>query len=319
MIELIRYSALMQPEWDAFVSKARNSTLLHLRPYMDYHKDRFEDCSLVFRNRKGQIVALLPACRSNKEENTIASHEGLTYGGLIIAPHLHAADISLIIEKAIHYYKTELSAQRLVIKPIPHIYCSSPSEEELYVLTRKGAILRERHLSQAISIACPAPMSLLRKRSIAKACKNGVQVGEAQTQNEWRSFHRVLTDVLAARHKVKPVHNAEELLRLHSLFPNEIRLLCAYKGGELLAGAVIYLSPLVAHTQYLAASDEGRAVGALDLVIKTLLEQPYVQERRYLDFGVSTERDGSLNTGLAAQKEGFGATGVCYDTYSLDL
>ena len=40
----------------------------------------------------------------------------------------------------------------------------------------------------------------------------------------------------------------------------------------------------------------------------------------YLDFGRSTEGDGSvLNDGLVAQKEGFGGRAICYDTYDWTL
>ena len=37
----------MHREWDNFVASAKNSTFLHMRPYMDYHSDRFNDYSLV--------------------------------------------------------------------------------------------------------------------------------------------------------------------------------------------------------------------------------------------------------------------------------
>ena len=44
---------------------------------MDYHKDRFEDYSLmVFKDEK--LVAVLPA---NRVEDKLFSHQGLTYGG----------------------------------------------------------------------------------------------------------------------------------------------------------------------------------------------------------------------------------------------
>ena len=40
----------------------------------------------------------------------------------------------------------------------------------------------------------------------------------------------------------------------------------------------------------------------------------------YMDFGRSTEGDGSiLNEGLVAQKEGFGGRTICYDTYEWDV
>ncbi len=319
MIELRTYNKEMAGDWDALVSSSRTPTLLHLRPYMDYHQHRFKDASLVFLNSKGKIIALLPACVSNKDDKTVCSHEGLTYGGFICAPHLHCQDLNNILTLAINHYKEQFGARFLKIKPIPYIYSTVPAQDELYLLTIMGAVLEERHLSQTIRLSHPAKMSELRRRSITKAKKNGVAVHLAEGETDWREFHTLLTDVLMRRHNVMPVHSAEEILLLHHRFPNEIRLYVAKQDKRILAGSVVYISPQVAHTQYLASSDEGRAMGALDLVIDHLIHNSDIQKCAYLDFGVSTERDGSLNAGLAAQKEGFGATGVCYDTYLLDL
>ncbi len=43
-------------------------------------------------------------------------------------------------------------------------------------------------------------------------------------------------------------------------------------------------------------------------------------DKRYFDFGISTEQDGSyLNNGLIAHKEGFDARAITYDTYKEDV
>ena len=78
MVTAIRYTAAMAGQWDDFVSHARNSTLLHLRKYMDYHADRFHDVSLVMLDDKERIVALLPACLSRDEKAVVISHGGLS-------------------------------------------------------------------------------------------------------------------------------------------------------------------------------------------------------------------------------------------------
>ncbi len=88
----------------------------------------------------------------------------------------------------------------------------------------------------------------------------------------------------------------------------------------MLAGCVAYLTDRVIHIQYIAASDEGRLYGALDLLFLTMLSLPVCDGRRYFDFGISTEQGGKLlNRGLLFQKEGFGARGICYDQYRLNL
>ena len=48
MFEIRRYTADYKKLWDRYVLKARNATFLFFRDYMDYHKDRFTDHSLLF-------------------------------------------------------------------------------------------------------------------------------------------------------------------------------------------------------------------------------------------------------------------------------
>ncbi|MGG6545868.1 UNVERIFIED_CONTAM: GNAT family N-acetyltransferase, partial [Prevotella sp. 15_C9] len=42
---IIRYSAGDKERWDRFVRRSKNGTFLMQRDYMDYHADRFQDCS----------------------------------------------------------------------------------------------------------------------------------------------------------------------------------------------------------------------------------------------------------------------------------
>ena len=60
------------PSWNAFIGQAKNATFLFHRDFMEYHKDRFEDYSLmIFDNEK--LVAVLPA---NKVGDVVFSHQG---------------------------------------------------------------------------------------------------------------------------------------------------------------------------------------------------------------------------------------------------
>ena len=56
---------------------------------MEYHKDRFQDYSLmVFDENK--LVAVLPA---NRVEVEVFSHQGLTYGGLVLDQKIGRAHV----------------------------------------------------------------------------------------------------------------------------------------------------------------------------------------------------------------------------------
>ena len=96
MYEIRRYTPEMADEWNLFVAGSKNGTFLFDRRYMDYHSDRFEDCSLMVY-RKNRLFALLPG---NRKDKTYVSHQGLTYGGLITdgqATAEHVCDIFVAV------------------------------------------------------------------------------------------------------------------------------------------------------------------------------------------------------------------------------
>ncbi|EJO9092086.1 GNAT family N-acetyltransferase, partial [Cronobacter sakazakii] len=84
-------------------------------------------------------------------------------------------------------------------------------------------------------------------------------------------------------------------------------------------GVLVYDYGHIIHTQYMANTQQGRQIGALDYILFTLINDIYT-EKKYLSFGISTENAGQyLNTGLIAQKEGFGARAVVHDFYEMEL
>lgn len=75
------------------------------------------------------------------------------------------------------------------------------------------------------------------------------------------------------------------------------------KDDKMIAGTVVYEYDHVIHTQYMAANDEARQIGALDLAVSTVINK-YKETKKWLDFGISTEHGRIyLNKGLCAQKK----------------
>ena len=112
----------------------------------------------------------------------------------------------------------------------------------------------------------------------------------------------------------------EELELLASRFPEQIRLFAAFDRDEkMYAGVVIFDTTQTVHAQYIANSEEGREIGALDLVLDYLINV-YAINKKYFDFGISTEDAGRyLNNGLIFQKEGFGGRAIVYDFYEMEI
>lgn len=310
MLSVRPYAPADAPAWDALVERSRNGNLLHRRGYMDYHADRFADASLLVE-KDGELVAVFPA---NRDGAQVSSHGGLTYAGLISARALRAEATLTAFERIREHYRAQ-GVARLIYKAAPHVFHNYPAEEDLYALHRLGARLVRRDLSSVVTLQAGASLTPERRRAVAKARKEGVRI---RISDDPAAFHALLSGVLV-RHGAAPTHSLAELRLLMGRFPGRIALHEACRDGELLAGTLVYDFGHAVHTQYLAASDEGRRAHALTLLLAELMEDIYAQ-RRYFSFGISTEQAGQvLNGGLVEQKERFGARAVVHDFYAWEL
>ena len=312
MFEVRRYTPDRADEWNKFVAGSKNGTFLFDRQYMDYHADRFADHSLMFY-RDEALCALLPA---NESDATLYSHQGLTYGGLVMDFKLTAAD-TLQLFVGLNSYLHGVGISRVVYKAIPWIYQQLPSEEDLYALTQVcGARLSVRELSTTIMLQRNIRWSRIRRRGVKRAEEAGVVV---EVSRDFDAFWPVLEDNLQTNHQVRPVHTVDEMKLLHSRFPQHIVLYTASLKGRVIGGVVMYLTPQVAHAQYSSATPEGKRLGVLDAIYDRIMHQD-MKDYPYFDFGKSTEDAGRiLNEQLVFQKEGFGGRAVCYDTYEWTL
>lgn len=312
MFEIRPYTAADAGEWNRFVEQSRQGTFLFNRGYMDYHSNRFCDCSLVV-GHKGHPCALLPANRSG---DTAYSHQGLTYGGLLTSPKAKAADVMEMFGDINKWLQSQ-GFRHVVYKAMPWIYHRIPAEEDLYALTQVcHARLASREISSTILLQSRMRFEESRRSGIRKAQRCGITCRES---DDLKSFWQILNDNLEAKYHKAPVHSLQELQLLQSRFPDRIRLFMAYQNEQPMGGTLVFDMGRVVHTQYISASPEGKREGALDLLFHYIINKVYAQ-RDILDFGKSTEDGGRwLNRNLIFQKEGFGGRGVCYDTYEYDL
>ena len=307
-----RYRDTDAADWDAFVRASRNGTFLFERGYMDYHRDRFPDHSLLVRDPEGELVTVLPAHAAGE---TVGSHRGLSYGGLVVGPGMKAP-LFLRAFEAVLLALRGAGFAALDYKTVPHIYHRQPAEDDRYALFLLGAQLTRRDLLSVVNRDDRLPYQQRRARGIKKALAAGVTV---QPETDFGEFWALLAATLAERFDATPVHTLAEIQSLRDRFPLNIRLHTGRRDGELLAGVVTYESDRAAHAQYIAASPVGRGLGALDLVFDHLLNDPAAGQT-YFDFGGSHEDGGrAINSGLIDQKEGFGARSVAHDHYRIDL
>lgn len=312
MFEIVRYTADQKAIWNQFVSHSKNGTFLFDRNYMDYHSDRFVDNSLMIY-RKGKLYSLLPA---NKAGNVLYSHQGLTYGGMIMNDKVTVAE-SVDMFRLLNACLKESGFKKVVYKPVPFIYHLHPAQEDLYALFRTAnAKIAGRNISSTIIQTDKIKFIESRKSGIRKASANGISVRPGSDLN---AFWEILDTNLKNKYGVAPVHTLSEIQLLQSRFPQNIKLYLAYKDDVPLGGTLLYITKQVVHTQYISANAEGKELGVLDLLFDCLINREYT-DYPYFDFGQSTEQMGNLlNESLIFQKEGFGGRGMCYDIYEYEL
>ena len=312
MVEAVRYSQDRAEEWNGFVAESKNGFFLLDRRYMDYHADRFCDFSvMVYDNNR--LCALFPA---NRVGQVLYSHQGLTFGGLIVKEKATAAKVCEWMQ-ALNVFLRQQAFCRVVVKPVPWTYTVVPSEELLYALnTVCKARLCSRDISSVIMFKHLVPFTTLRRRGVKKAKKKGISISFS---DDFPAFWHLLSVNLMEKYGARPVHSLQEILLLKSRFESNIKLCAAFENGTMVGGTVLFLSPMVVKTQYISASPRGKDTGALDMLFDYLINGEAFSQP-YLDLGTSAmDHSNDLKLPLIFQKEGFGARAVCYDTYEWTL
>lgn len=310
-MEIVRYEAANQQEWDDFIVCSKNGTFHQSRGFLSYHGERFTDHSLMVYE-EGRLIALIPA--AERDNGIFFAHPGLTYGGIVIGKDLYLSEYLRMFAGVVQYLRDANFAE-FVAKDIPASYCTYPAGELAYAMLLAGAEIRSFDVLPHIFPAEPVPYQQRRLRALKKAEKMGVLTLQSE---DLAAYWQLLSDVLE-KYQVRPVHSLEEILLLQQRFPSNIRLEIACIETELLAGVLIFDTGRVERAQYIAASGKGKETGALDLLFHRLIEHCREHHKTF-EFGTTTLDGGrKLNFGLSDQKEGFGARTVIQYAYRLEL
>lgn len=265
---------------------------------------------LIFKGEK--LIAVLPA---NKVGDTLHSHQGLTYGGLVIHKALKFNEV-LEVFKLLLQFLEDHNILYLNIKSLPSIYASGPDSQLAYLMFLLNANLVRRDALSVIDYNfMPESISSNRKRGFKKGQANNLVVKEESSlENFWNA---ILIPNLKAQHNVKPVHTLEEMTLLQSHFPNNIRQFNVYKGDTIVAGTTIFETKNVAHAQYISANSDKQELGSLDVLFQYLIHTVF-KDKLFFDFGTSNVNNGlNINKGLLYWKESFGARMIVHDFYSV--
>lgn len=305
-----------EDSWDSFCRESLQATLLHTRRFLSYHGERFVDRSLIIED-DGKCVGLFPAALSPSDVLQVVSHPGATYGGVLHQGNLRGErmiEALTVIKK--HYASIHLS--ELLYKAVPTFYHRAPAQDDLYALFRLKAKRIRCDISSTIDLKHRLFVSQRRRRGLNKAVKLGVKILEGSEYLP--ALWDVLIENLDRKYGKSPVHKLSEIELLVSLFPECIRCVCAEINGNVEAGIILFITPTTHHAQYIASSEAGYDISALDAIFEHCILEAQHENKRWFDFGISTEDSGvMLNEGLYRFKSEFGAGGYLHEFFRLAL
>lgn len=293
--------------WNKFVANAKNATFLFHRDFMEYHSDRFHDFSLLIFDEKQNLKAILPA---NRVGETLFSHQGLSYGGLVFEKNHNPISTSKIMD-AVCFFLKEIKFKEVHIKIIPTIYSEFSTQEFDHYLFTVGATLSNREMNLIIDLRNNWNLSKSKLKHFKKSEPNLEIIEENDFSMFWEN---VLTPRLFEKYNTKPVHNLNEIQFLKGKFSTNIIQFSAYFDEELVAGITIFKFGNVVKSQYGATTDKGEKVRALDFLFINLVEKFRKEGIHFFDMGTVGNNEGLWN-----QKVELGCSVYNNDFYTIKL
>lgn len=299
--------------WNNFVLNAVNATFLFHRDFIEYHGNRFTDASvLIFKS--DTLVAICPA---NKIKTEWHSHQGLTYGGIVVGNDFNPVDFYVLIKELSCFLKSR-DCQSLLIKAIPQFYGNDVLLKLRHQLIKHQAQTYRSDMVLALDYSQPLNIHKTKLKHYRRNLESGFVISE---EEDFSSFwNELLIPRLHNKHQAKPVHTLEEIQYLKSKFKNNIKQFNLFKNNELLAGITIFDTGTVVKSQYGATSEKGEKYRAIEFLFIHLIHHFKDSGRKFFSMGTVTEQnDLGYNPGLLKQKEELGCKLYHQDFLSLKL
>ena len=310
-VEVIRYNDNYREKWEKFVlNNSVNGSFLMSRNFLEYHKDRFVDHSLLFVRGGSTIVGVCPAVEKMENgEKQFISHAGSTFGGIIVGKeYYNISNISGMVESLDEYLKANGFNYALIKNP-NEIFASENGNLVDYMFYNRG-YQNYDELSFAVDFSKVANGDVVmnfksKTRNLYRtSLKGNLELKPLTTKEEIASFYEVLCKSLE-KYDTKPVHSLDELYELYfDRLPNIIRFYGVFHEGQIIAGSMVFIINDVFHTQYLCANPEFLYLKPMDFMDGNLIILAHDEGFKFFSFGISTEDHGHyLNENLAKFKE----------------
>ena len=123
-----------------------------------------------------RALSLSPSCQRTELDDTVVSHGGITFGGIISGQKMKTARMLQVFSALVNKLR-ERGVKKLIYKAIPHIYHTLPAEEDLYALFLHNARLFRRDVSSTVAAVQKPPVAKGRKGALRHSHVPGIGGG----------------------------------------------------------------------------------------------------------------------------------------------
>jgi hypothetical protein len=293
-ISVKQYTQNDKTIWDEFVKQSLNGTIFNYRDFLNYHIDRnFQDNSLIFY-KNNSICAVLPAARIEQDNNKILfSHPGASFGGFTIKQNSYSMCDDIL--NAFENYCKSNDFDETFIIPAPAFYFKIPDETFEYALSWRKYTVKEHYITSVIDLReenSQLLANIYRNKNRSNSYFQNL-ISENHIRFEWCKHFDQFYPILQEnknRHKSKPTHSLDELIKLDQLFTGKINLLMMYSGDDPIGGTLLFTAnPKVAIIFYNMINYDFSHLQPATLQVIEAIKWAKKHQFEMLDFGVSQD------------------------------
>jgi len=297
--------------FDEFIFDKNQQTVFSSKVFLSYHYEKFNTKVIIF-TYEYEVVAFLPI---SEDFNSIISHPGSTYGGVVQLKRLSEKMLEVLIEDFLDFLKKK-KIKTYEFRLPPKIFTSNSIDQinERIVEDCNINFAEEESYVKLKS----KNFETLNTSNFAKGHKSEIKwflnnnddyfIKTLRDNQEIDQFYKILENNLDKFNK-KPTHKIHELLFLIEKLPDYIIIKSLIKNEKILASIVNFiLNDSTVHTFY-SSFNYGVVgnKGALKYLYWELLKEYSRNGFEYFNFGIDQHYGEEKNKSLRYFKNGFGS------------
>lgn len=245
--------------WDNFVlERSLNGTIYHTMNFLSYHKDRFNDCSiLIYDKNITNLIAVFPCC---EVDGNYYSHKGSTCGGIVILEKYYELNkLTEIMNAVYNYYQG-----KLFIKLSESAYFRNNIKNDLlnFILSQKCESYQDISLifdlNKNDKIMDTFPKS--RNKSLIKKYienpDNNIRFLVSDDIMDYKKYYEILNKNSYVKNNAKIIHTLDEFIFLkNKLGDKQFLFISKNNNNEILSGGwILKINDQVCFAPYLATN-----------------------------------------------------------------